>query len=301
MALFGHKRQAPRLAPELDDVVLGRVLKGITAARGPGPQDLAIAQVERLLRATGDDWDRRCHRVGVLAQAAPALARGWRERRPRDPDALLLATWAELATDPRGAMALCRVAADARPADPTPWVGALAALRLLKRPSSELSFVWHEIHARDPWHREAHLQILGYLSPEEQGSQAALRDFLDDAIAVMPWDAPTACLPLTAAVRQHHRERSSGGIQALGVSQYWSQPHTARLLDHGMAHWPQPGHLRHAAAVADLGMLAYALIRAGRSGGAGPVFSAVGGLVMPWPWSYEGDPVECYTDYSGRV
>ncbi|MEV6408799.1 hypothetical protein AB0M58_38670 [Streptomyces bobili] len=83
MALFGHKRQAPRLAPELDDVVLGRVLKGITAARGPGPQDLAIAQVERLLRATGDDWDRRCHRVGVLAQAAPALARGWRERRPR--------------------------------------------------------------------------------------------------------------------------------------------------------------------------------------------------------------------------
>ncbi|MEV6408798.1 hypothetical protein AB0M58_38665 [Streptomyces bobili] len=198
-------------------------------------------------------------------------------------------------------MALCRVAADARPADPTPWVGALAALRLLKRPSSELSFVWHEIHARDPWHREAHLQILGYLSPEEQGSQAALRDFLDDAIAVMPWDAPTACLPLTAAVRQHHRERSSGGIQALGVSQYWSQPHTARLLDQGMAHWPQPGHLRHAAAVADLGMLAYALIRAGRSGGAGPVFSAVGGLVMPWPWSYEGDPVECYTDYSGRV
>jgi hypothetical protein len=128
MALFGHKRQAPRLAPELDDVQLGRVLKGIAAARGPGPQDLAIAEAERLLRETGDDWDRRCPRVGVLAQAAPALARGWRERRPRDPDAL----------------ALCRVAADARPADPTPWVGALAALRLLGRPS------WNGVTSRVP-------------------------------------------------------------------------------------------------------------------------------------------------------
>jgi hypothetical protein len=102
-------------------------------------------------------------------------------------------------------------------------------------------------------------------------------------------------------VRQYHRERSGGVIQALGVSRYWSQPHTARLLDQGTAHWLQPGHLRHAAAVADLGTLAYALIRAGRSGNADQVFSAVGGLVTPWPWSYEGDPVECYTDYADRV
>jgi len=85
MALFGHKRQAPRLAPELDDVALGRVLRGIAAARGPGPQDLAISQVERLLRNTGDDWARRCHRVGVLAQAAPAQARSWRAPCRSDP------------------------------------------------------------------------------------------------------------------------------------------------------------------------------------------------------------------------
>ena len=142
MALFGHKRQAPRLAPGLDDVALDRVLRGIAAARGPGlgagPQDLAISRLERLLRERGDDWDRRCHRVGVLAQTAPAPARSWRARRPQDPDALALAVWSELTTDPQGALALCRVAAAARPADPTPWVGALAALRLLGRPSSEL-------------------------------------------------------------------------------------------------------------------------------------------------------------------
>ncbi|GAA3910051.1 hypothetical protein GCM10023084_72710 [Streptomyces lacrimifluminis] len=85
------------------------------------------------------------------------------------------------------------------------------------------------------------------------------------------------------------------------MSPYWSQPHTARLLDQATPTGCKPGHLRHAAAVADLGTLAYALIRAGRSGNAGPVLSAVGGLVTPWPWSYEGDPVGCYTDYFGRV
>ncbi|MFJ3802674.1 hypothetical protein ACIPSJ_41210 [Streptomyces sp. NPDC090088] len=301
MALFSRRAHEPRLAPELDDVPLGRVLRGVAATRGIGPQDLAVAQVERLLRDTGDDWDRRSHRVGVLAHAVPALARAWRERRPSDPDALVLAAWSELATDPWGALATCRRAAEIRPGDPTPWVGALAAVRILRRPTSELTPIWKEIHARDPWHREAHLQILGYLSPEEQGSQAALRDFLDDVVAVMPPGAPTSCLPLAAAVRQYHRDLDAGGTRALGIGQYWAQPHTARWLDQALAHGMPPGRLRHAAAVADLGLLAYALSRAGRMREAGPVFSAVDGLVTPWPWSYEGDPVECYGRYAGRA
>ncbi|WP_416979827.1 hypothetical protein [Streptomyces sp. T028] len=300
MALFGRGQHEPRLAPELDDVPLGRVLRSVTSARGIGPQDLAVAQVERLLRDTGEDWDRRCHRIGVLAHTVPALARAWREHRPSDPDALVLAAWSELATDPWGAMATCRLAAEARPGDPTPWVGALAAARTLGRPTSELTPIWKGIHARDPWRREAHPQILGYLSPEEQGSQAALRDFLDDVVAVMPSDAPTACLPSAAAVRQYHRDLDAGGTRTLGISQYWTQPHTGRLLDHALAHWMPPGRLRHAAAVADLGLLAHALSRAGRTREAGPVFSAVDGLVTPWPWGHEGDPVECYAHCAGR-
>ncbi|GKQ37349.1 hypothetical protein [Streptomyces sp. A012304] len=39
------------------------MLRGIAAARGPGPQDLAITQAERLLRNTGDDRDRRCQEI----------------------------------------------------------------------------------------------------------------------------------------------------------------------------------------------------------------------------------------------
>lgn len=130
MTFFGStRRPKPRPAPELDDAALGRVLRGIASSRGPGPQDFAIARIEQLLRDTGSDWDRRCHRISVLAQAAPAPARGWQKRRPSDPDALVLAGWAERATDPWGALALCRRGVKARPGDPTPWVGALAALR----------------------------------------------------------------------------------------------------------------------------------------------------------------------------
>ncbi|MGW0950118.1 hypothetical protein ACWD4O_47435 [Streptomyces sp. NPDC002623] len=273
-------------------------MKSIASTRGPGPQDLAIAQLERLLRDTGNDWDRRCHRVAVLAQAAPALARGWRSRQPRDPDALVICGWSELATDPWAGLSTFRLAAAARPADPTPWVGALAAPRLLRGSRTELASVWQEISVRDSWHREAYLQILGCLSPEEQGSQAALREFLDDVIAVMPPDTPTACLSLTAAVRQYHRDLDRGGIQALGVNRFWSQPHVAALLDQALGHWLPPGRLRHAAAVADLGLLAYGLARAGRRGDAAAAFAATGGLVTVWPWGHDGDPVERYAYWS---
>ncbi|WP_416979597.1 hypothetical protein [Streptomyces sp. T028] len=302
MALFDNNRRArPRLAPELDDVELGRVLKGLGSSRGPGPQDLAIVRIEQFLRDTGPDWDRRGHRIKVLAQAAPALARRWRMRRPGDPDALTLAGWAELAADPWDAVAICRVAAQAHPRDPTPWVGALSALRSLGRPSAELAPVWAEIRARDPWHREAHLQILGHLSPEEQGSQSALRDFLDDLSVAMPPDAPAACLPLTAAVRQYHRELDGGGVQALGASHYWAQPHVARLVDQALALWLSPGRLRQAGALADLGLLAYCLARAGRMSDARPVLTAIDGRVTPWPWGHEGDPLERYTFYASRL
>ena len=46
----------------------------------------------------------------------------------------------------------------------------LATLRREQRPHRELSAVWQEVMARDPWNREAYLQVLGYLSPDECGS-----------------------------------------------------------------------------------------------------------------------------------
>jgi hypothetical protein len=48
MPLIGRRRRsAPRPAPELDDLALGQVLRGIAAPRGPGPQEQPAAKVVR--------------------------------------------------------------------------------------------------------------------------------------------------------------------------------------------------------------------------------------------------------------
>ncbi|MEU3923216.1 hypothetical protein [Streptomyces sp. NPDC029004] len=57
--------------------------------------------------------------------------------------------------------------------------------------------------ARDRWHREAHLQMLNYLSPEEGGSHVQVLDFVDSLRPHMPPNAPTAAVELTAAVNQY--------------------------------------------------------------------------------------------------
>lgn len=295
-----RKNVASRLAPQLDDAVLGRVLKNLGSARGLGPQDLAIAQVEQLLHDTGDDWDRRGHRVVVLAQAAPFLVRTWQRRQPSNPNALTLQAWVDVVfgraagrlDDPRTTLDTCRRAVDACPADPTPVVALFAAMRLAGRPISEIAPVWQEISDRDLWNREAHLQALGYLSPEEQGSHVALREFLDSVMAVMPLRAPPASLSLSAAVQQYHRELEAGGVRSLCAVRYWSQAHVASQLDRTMEQWLTPGFLTHAAAVADLNLLAHALVHARRISDAAPVLRATGRLVTAWPWQYDGNPVE---------
>lgn len=310
MALFRRRTATTaRLAPELDDAALGRVLRALTGAPGAGPQDILVAQIEQLLRDAADDWDRRGHRVTVLAGAAPALARRWRLKHPRSADALVLHAWADVLTarltgrldDPPATLDTCRRAADAAPADPTPWVALLAALCVEARTSAELTPIWKEIAARDPWNREAYLTILVHLSPDGQGSLAAQREFLDDVVTVMPPQAPPACLPLAAAVDQYHREMAGSGVGALVAARFWEQPQNATLLDRIAGVWPRPDHLRHAARVADLNLLAYALAKAGRSAEARWAFEATENLVSPWPWQYEGDPVERYSHTRTRI
>ncbi|MFD8305125.1 hypothetical protein ACFV29_22690 [Streptomyces sp. NPDC059690] len=240
MARFGRRAaEAPRLAPELDDVALGRMLRALAGTPGAEPQGILVAQAERLLREANDDWDRRGHRVTVLAGAAPSLARRRRLKHPRSADALVLHAWADVLTarltgrldDAAATRDTCRRAAEAAPADPTPWVALLAALCLEGRTSAELTPVRKEIAARDPWNRETYLTIFVHLSPDGQGSQAARREFLDDVVTVMPPQMPPACLPLTAAVDHSHRELAGSGLSALVAARYWEQPQHTRLLD----------------------------------------------------------------------
>lgn len=309
MPIFGSRRGAPHLAPELDDAALGRIRKQLQTPASPGLLGIRIDQVERVLAEPGDDWDRRTHRFLVLARAADSsLAQSWRRRRPRDADPLIFQAWTDLVhgrragglEDPQELLEVCYQAADLAPEDPAPWVAMLGLLRMLERPLGEVLPVWREATARDAWSREAHIQMLGYLS-EECGSPGQVLDFIDSLKAAVPPDAPTAGIELISLVERHLRTVSGGGLTALMASGQWSQPRAAAALDAALAEWAKPGHLRHAEALADLNLLAYALIQANRVGDAAEVFPAIAGVVAPWPWGLDGDPVRQFTHWQNRA
>ncbi|WP_246096641.1 hypothetical protein [Streptomyces botrytidirepellens] len=301
-----RKGSRPRLVPELDDTALGRVRQRLETSWVRGELDTTvIAQVSRVVEDAGQDWDRKAHRLSVLAAAAGRALPGiWRRHHPRDQGALLLHAWSDLLqaqSDLSDARDACRLAAELVPADPTPYVVHLATLRREQRPHHELSAVWQEVMARDPWNREAYLQVLGYLSPDECGSAVQLLDLLDSVRGRMPADAPAAALELTSIVRGHQRAMATGGMEAISAGEHWRREQVASVLDQAAQDWPQPGFLRHAAALADLNVLAYALVKSGRMSEATTALRATTGVVTPWPWNADGDPLERFSQAYDRL
>jgi hypothetical protein len=298
------------LAPELDDIKAGKVRNQLVAPQRPGHMGVLAGLLEQVIQDAGRDWDRRTHRIVVLAGAAsPALAKSWLRNSPGTADALLFHAWVTLVhggleespAESQSVADACYAAADLEPEDPLPWVTLLGLLRVLRRPSREVFSVWREITARDSWHREAHLQMLGYLSPDECGSHGQRLDFVDAARSAMPPGAPAASVELVSMIERHHRTVSAGGVTELLARRQWQQSPMSDALDRAFADWPTPGFLTHAAALADLNLLAYALVQSGRSQDAAEVFKAIGAPVSPWPWMLDGDPLEQYTYWHARV
>jgi len=304
MPIFGRRRSTtPRLAPELDDAELGKVCRALAAPRVQGHLDLSAGLVEQLLQDAGRNWDLRTHRFTVLSAMAPlALAQVWRRQRPKDPDALLFQAWTDLQDgrrtgaldDPQATVDRCRRAAELLPEDPLPWICLLGVLRLLRRPEAEVYPVCQEIGARDAWNREAHLEMLGYLSPDECGSHSQVMDFVEAVRSAAPPDSPVAAVELTMIVDRYRANLSAGGVTALGARHRWTRPDTEAALGRALATWPQPGFLTHAAASADLNLLAYALVQANRLAHAADVFRTIGPTVTAWPWEQHGDPLQQY-------
>jgi hypothetical protein len=317
MALLSrHSRTlAPRLAPELDDQALARTLKIVSApVRAVGQTDQYLVVLEKLLREGDQDDDRRAFRLSLIAGHAETAIRKWRHESPNNPDALLLSAWSRLAAAKEAgavgggasreldaALNDCRTAAELRPEDSVPWIAALGILRQQRRPWPEVEPVWRALRERDPWSRMAHLELLGYLSPEECGSQTAVLDFVGAVAAGAPAGSPVSALPLEAQLRRYHRVLAAGGVGAIGADEVFRQPTLTRLLECPRLDWPRPGFLTHAAALADLNLLAYALLHTASPQSAAPVFQRLGGVVTAWPWSIDGDPVERFTLWHRRL
>ncbi|MGW3208135.1 hypothetical protein [Streptomyces sp. NPDC001135] len=304
MAFLSSRRRRARLAPELDDQELGKLLKSLVATTRTGTfgtTELCVAQMSRLLEQDPGDWDRRAHRMDVLAGylAGSHLPRSWVTREPHNANALVLHAWTQVAQaraqgrleDPAGTVDACLRAAELTPDDPTPWVALLAVARLERREQSQVFGVWNEVLARDRWNREAYLSMLAYLSPQEAGSRIQVLEFVDSLGARMPANAPCVATELTAQVLQYHSILDRGGFEALVARNHWSQAMAAQALDRVAHTWGQPGFLRHAKALADLNLLAYALMAADRRAEARSLFEAIGGVVTVWPWQTTGDPV----------
>ncbi|MGW1982524.1 hypothetical protein ACWCPJ_08700 [Streptomyces collinus] len=302
MAFLSSRRRRARLAPELDDQDLGKLLKSLLATTRTGTiatTDLCVAQISRVLDQEPGDWDRRTHRIGVLADflADSHLPGSWAGREPRNPSALVLHAWTQVVSArSRGhlegrtdVIESCLRAAELAPEDPTPWIALLGVARLERWQQPQVFGVWNEVLGRDRWNREAYLSMLNYLTPEECGSRMQVLEFVDGLSARMPANAPCAAVELTAQVFQYHTVLDRGGFEALVARNHWSQAMAAQALDRVAHTWAQPGFLRHARALADLNLLAYALMAADRRREAHPVFEALGGVVSAWPWHTGGD------------
>ncbi|MDX6363166.1 MAG: hypothetical protein QOC85_2176 [Streptomyces sp.] len=309
MSFLSSRRRKPRLAPELDDGDLGRLLKSLRATTRSGTigtTDLCVAQLSRLLDQEQEqgDWDRRSHRLSVLAGylSASHLPSAWVTREPRNTSALVLNAWTELVrghasgamADASGMTKQCLLAADLDPQDPTPWVVLLGIARVERYAQADVFAAWNEILARDRWHREAYLSMLAYLSPEEAGSRVQVLDFIDSVRTRMPANAPCAAVELTAQVMQYHAALDRGGVDALVARNHWTNAQATASLERAHHAWPQPEFLHHAAALADLNLLAYALMAADWRRQAAPVFEAIGSRVTSWPWQSGGDPLAAF-------
>ncbi|MEU0205291.1 hypothetical protein [Streptomyces canus] len=306
-----RRRTALQVHPALDDDALHATLTELRPTPqlhglGAGSSRPLWQPVADLLRDTGTDWDRRWHRMSVLADLLPpAVCERWISERPGDGDALVL--WACVRcvrrapadgwTAARDAERACLRAAEVCPGDPTPWLALLGLMHSLAVPPRDAVPVWTEAVTRAPWHRGAYHRLLGYLSPRGHGSVADMMDFVRQGAARAPHGSPLALLPVAARVELvAHRQRQT----SLGADSHWNEPLAGAEIDSALTDWFHTAAPPHAEAVADLNILAFALVRAHRPSDTAPVFRRIGRRMTPHPWELLPEPERTFLYWRDR-
>ncbi|MFJ4953254.1 hypothetical protein [Streptomyces sp. NPDC088760] len=263
----------------------------------------ALAQGRRqaarsLLVHTGDDWDRRGHRLTALAQDpyAAAWASDWLAAEPGSADAAALLALALVHRALRGkeepgrAREACDTAAGLAPADPTPWLGRLLLARALG-PEREVIDTFCELRRRHPEHHHAHHLLIARLAERPAGGRGAdaheVYDVAELAAAEAPADSPLAVLPVVAYA-ERYRVLAAAGLAPAdpAASGHWSGPRARRILRACFDWWLEWEHDEHPRRHIDLNHLAFALTCAGRPAEAAALFQRIGEHATPAPWSY---------------
>ncbi|MFJ9025077.1 hypothetical protein ACIRPU_34675 [Streptomyces sp. NPDC102259] len=306
---MARDRFAPDFDPDCGDAPLSSTRHDIVIGRWQGLRDL--------LRATGPDWLARGHRVRQLAQACAgsSTVETWLAAEPHSADALVLRAATETArafnlaiTAGRGvpidrarvdgAVLACLSAAEAFLDDPTPWTSLISVARLypagVRR--QELARWWDELHQRDPYSMEGHLQVLHYYSARWHGSHGLMYDFARDAAGAAPPGCPLPVLVQYARVEEfrHALDAREDRSTAVGLGQHWNNDGAVSDVRRTWERWVMgrkedavaPGELR------DVNYLAHAACSAGTADVATPLLRILGHRVTRTPWSYTGDPVQ---------
>ncbi|WP_171053169.1 hypothetical protein [Streptomyces marianii] len=296
---LGRRRRAGRSGrpfdTALDDTELASARAQLTHGRW--------SAVRSLLTATGDDWDRRGHRLVVLGEppSSAAWARDWLLAEPDSADAAVLLACAEVRAALRGkerpesARAACLVAAGLAPRDPTPWLAQLLLARTLGT-EGEVARLFDEVRVRHPEHHHAHHLMAARLAERRAGAgQDPLHevyDFASWAAEQAPADSPLAVLPVVAHA-ERYRVLAAAGREPVDplASGHWTGRRARLVMKAAFDWWLEWEGEDHPRNRLDLNYLAHAKYCEGRSAEAAALFHRIGPHATPDPWSYpDRDP-----------
>ncbi|WP_112470403.1 hypothetical protein [Streptomyces triticisoli] len=286
----GRKRAAQSFDTALDDTELAAARAALTQGRWQ--------TVRSLLARTGDDWDRRGHRVTVLAEEShtAAWAREWLLAEPESADASVLLGMALVQGALRGrdkpgpAREACRAAAALAPADPTPWLGLLLLERGLGG-EEDMARLFDKIRHRHPDHHHAHHVMVSWLA-ERHGDTGSdplheVYDFANWAAEQAPADSPLAVLPVVAHAERYRVLAAGGHLPAEPVtSGHWAGRRARQVLKAAFDWWLEWEQEDHPRRLVDLNFLAHAKHCQGRGAEAAALFHRIGDRPTPAPWSY---------------
>ncbi|MEV5547111.1 hypothetical protein AB0L35_13440 [Streptomyces sp. NPDC052309] len=295
----GRRRAARTFDEALDDTELVAARAALAQGRWQSARSLLVH--------TGDDFDRRGHRVTVLAKepyCAP-WAREWLLAEPESADARVLLALALVHRALRGkekpdrAREACRDAAAHAPGDPTPWLGLL----MLERSSGTDEAVvraFEQVRGRYPDHHHAHHLMVARLAERRaEGGPDPLHevyDFANWAAEQAPADSPLAVLPVIAHA-ERYRVLAAAGHESADphASGHWIGRRARLVMKAAFdwwLEWEQDGHPRR---LIDLNFLAHAKYCEGRGAEAAALFHRIGEHVTAAPWSYpDRDPYPAF-------
>lgn len=302
MAAWLRRRSgAPLYDQAYGDRALAEGCQDMVMGRWEGARDLLAEQPR-------DDWDRRAHRLRLLADAAAnrRTVDVWQASDPANPDAAVLRAETEVmrmfAAARTGtlpgkesldrAARMCLQASDLAPEDPHPYVSLVALGRLYAGGDPYMGQWWKELRDRDPHHREGHHQALRYLSARWHGSHGEANNFAWEVASYAPAGSPLAILPQVARAEQYRFQTEADGRTAIGLAFHWNGERARWDLRTALEKWINHRTVPQAQDVADLNHLAHGLVHAGMEEEATGVFCLLDNRATRIPWSYTSGDAE---------